>query len=400
MSAQSPLFWATLLCVSSLTLSGCNSSSDGGAASNDPPTGNGNGNGDGNGGGSGDGNNDGDGGGDSGTLSVVRTYPTDGATLVPLNAIIRAELNNDINESFQDELIKLYQGALEVSGQGRSTDLPYNEIRFTPASPLEKDTEYSVTLFADLEDNEFNELGVNYNWTFRTLAKDWTTESSLTADLEAAYLSRGENNSRTGDRYDGPEIAMNVQGDAVVAWSSVLSLDSGVIETDLVVRLFDSSTGQWSSPEVLGRHEFRDSGDGGAYRPGIAINAGGDILVAYPSNNETGQSMIVYQWDGVDWSDTIIATDSIESTFDANGYYRSARVALDDSGSAAVVWGQRLDTLDSLDDSTSPFIWASHFDEASGEWDDDPTGLSLAMRHGGTPGSSTGQSALYFRLLE
>src|SRR5690554_2083747 len=104
---------------------------------------------------------------DADVPTVISTAPGNGAVDVPLNIVIQAAFSENLNAStvndssfrvnFSDSLI--VQGNITVSS---------NTATFTPRSPLQANTRYTVTLTSVIEDLDENQMGENYTWTFTT----------------------------------------------------------------------------------------------------------------------------------------------------------------------------------------------------------------------------------------
>jgi hypothetical protein len=100
---------------------------------------------------------------------VVTTSPADDASGVPLNKVITATFNEDMNEatitttSFTVEAPA--KGAMAIAGTITYAD---KTASFTPSSPLTPNTTYTGTIMTSVKDLTGNSLQANYIWTFNT----------------------------------------------------------------------------------------------------------------------------------------------------------------------------------------------------------------------------------------
>lgn len=99
---------------------------------------------------------------------VISTNPANAATGVPLNQVITATFNEEMNPStITQQSFTLYQGTTKIAGT-----LSYNKtnttLSFVPASPLTVNTTYTGTVTTAVKDLMGNALQENYVWTFST----------------------------------------------------------------------------------------------------------------------------------------------------------------------------------------------------------------------------------------
>ncbi|MFN8459556.1 MAG: Ig-like domain-containing protein [Anaerolineae bacterium] len=95
-------------------------------------------------------------------LQVVNIEPADGATDVSTRAVLRVKFDQKLaafNSGFPLSMTPVVSGTLRWE---EST------LAFTPAQPLMPDTEYRVTLVADLQSDQGRPLPNSLTWQFRT----------------------------------------------------------------------------------------------------------------------------------------------------------------------------------------------------------------------------------------
>ena len=98
---------------------------------------------------------------------VVRTTPFDGATSIPLDQLIQATFNTDLDPAtINASVFKLEAGAA-VSGDF-SYDSATRTMRFLPDSLLAENTTYRGTISRSIQDAKGNLMQQDYVWTFST----------------------------------------------------------------------------------------------------------------------------------------------------------------------------------------------------------------------------------------
>jgi len=97
------------------------------------------------------------------------TVPLDGAIDIPLDTVVSATFDEDINPStLSTDTFKLLKGAVEVEGSV-SYDALTKTGTFTPDVNLDPSTDYTARLTAGIEDTIGNATtSPYYEWTFRT----------------------------------------------------------------------------------------------------------------------------------------------------------------------------------------------------------------------------------------
>ncbi len=102
---------------------------------------------------------------------VASTSPGNGATAIPLNQIVTATFNEEMNPStITQQSFTLESGA--KSGVPVPGTLSYNNtnatLSFVPSTPLTQNTTYTGTVKSTVKDLNGNALQTNYVWTFST----------------------------------------------------------------------------------------------------------------------------------------------------------------------------------------------------------------------------------------
>ncbi|MDO9512960.1 MAG: Ig-like domain-containing protein [Bacteroidales bacterium] len=102
---------------------------------------------------------------------VVSTNPSNGATAIPLNQVVTATFNEEMNPAtINQQSFTLQSGA--KSGVPIPGTLTYNKtnatLSFVPSEALTKNTTYTGTVKSSVKDLNGNALQTNYVWTFST----------------------------------------------------------------------------------------------------------------------------------------------------------------------------------------------------------------------------------------
>jgi hypothetical protein len=148
-----------------------------------------------------------------------------------------------------------------------------------------------------------------------------------------------------------PRVALDATGKGVLVW-----LQTEDSNADVWGARFDGAT-------VLEPAKIENNDTGSAYDPAIKLNAVGDGFATWTQSDGSHTRIWVNQLRaGVGWAGALPVQTSTMSMEEAFG----ARLALDDTGNASLVWTQAL--VDGTT-STSRFTpWSSRFDAMLGRW--------------------------------
>lgn len=101
---------------------------------------------------------------------VNSTAPENGAVDVPVSISLQATFSEELEPSTVNDnsFIVIFNDSLSVPG---TISLNSSMVTFNPDSPLEPNTEFTVTLSSVIEDLNGNHLDENYSWSFTTAAE-------------------------------------------------------------------------------------------------------------------------------------------------------------------------------------------------------------------------------------
>jgi hypothetical protein len=141
---------------------------------------------------------------------VVSTIPVDKAIDVPLNQIISATFNEEMDPAtINQESFIIEQGGTSIAGPVTYSGLTAN---FTPSSPLLPDVLYSGTIKTLAKDFIGQSLMEDYNWSFTTIA-----EVTLSSNPAAGGTVSGEGTFDKGSSVN--VTATPNEGYSFVNWS-------------------------------------------------------------------------------------------------------------------------------------------------------------------------------------
>lgn len=125
-----------------------------------------------------------------GPPSVVSVSPSNGASNVPVNSIIRASFNNPVDPQTVTSASFLVSapsgfiaGTLRTSG---------SDVTFTPSSNLPYSSVITTTITTAVKDLSGIALASNYSWAFSAEAPPDTTAPSVPTGLFASHISASE----------------------------------------------------------------------------------------------------------------------------------------------------------------------------------------------------------------
>ena len=148
-----------------------------------------------------------------------------------------------------------------------------------------------------------------------------------------------------GNAFD-PQVAMDASGNALAVWSQF----DGT-RHNIYANRFAAATGSWGASALI---ETNDAG--GASRPQIAVNAGGDALAVWHQFDGTRINIWANRFTAAtsSWGTAaLIETNNLGDAF-------SLQIAFDAGGNALAVWRQY--------DGTRSNIWANRYAAATSNW--------------------------------
>ncbi|MFH1700703.1 MAG: Ig-like domain-containing protein [Candidatus Zixiibacteriota bacterium] len=102
-----------------------------------------------------------------GSSFLESTYPVNGQSQIPLNAVITVTFANEMNPA------TINSNTFYLNNNVAGTVTYSNRIaRFTPNNNLLPDTNYTVTLSSDITNNAGMSMGSDYTWSFSTIYSD------------------------------------------------------------------------------------------------------------------------------------------------------------------------------------------------------------------------------------
>ncbi|MCW8966486.1 MAG: cadherin-like domain-containing protein, partial [Candidatus Pacearchaeota archaeon] len=179
--------------------------------------------------------------------------------------------------------------------------------------------------------------GSSYNFAFNRFTNSaWGTDqlihSGMLADATAPVVK--------------PAMAVNQQGDAVIAWTEVNSVNS------VMAMRFTIATG-WETASLV---EFDDVN--AAYDPSVAISDTGDAIVVWTQSNATQDAIYSNRYKPTfGWEPNTLMVSS-SATGDPIGVASLPEVEMDTTGNVVVVWQQT--------DSVQSNIWSNRYDLITG----------------------------------
>ncbi|MFA6360793.1 MAG: Ig-like domain-containing protein, partial [Dysgonamonadaceae bacterium] len=114
---------------------------------------------------------------------VILTDPADGAVKVPLNKMITATFNEEMDPTtINATSFILMEGANSISGTVTPVSGNKAAFNFTPSSPLKPSTLYTATMKKGVRDPMRNALQEDYVWSFTTIGQHTVALSSNPED--------------------------------------------------------------------------------------------------------------------------------------------------------------------------------------------------------------------------
>lgn len=174
----------------------------------------------------------------------------------------------------------------------------------------------------------WNEYTTNYEiYVKRWNGSAWVGMSGATT---------GDNVSASADGFSsGPSLAVNSEGNPVVAWYEV-SLDS---DSDIYVKRWSGSA--WELMKVNGApSDDMSLNSGDSYHPSLAVAASGEIAVAWEDDSGPGDDSDIYmkRWTGLTWVEVGGESASGGGISDNLGLSYWPTMATNPEGSWVVAW--------------------------------------------------------------
>ena len=163
-----------------------------------------------------------------------------------------------------------------------------------------------------------------------------------------------DNISPDGGSADSPQVALNVNGDAVIVWRQSDGSNSQIFRSEY-------RNGSWADPVGLSDNISPD-GQSALFAPQVALNDNGEAVIVWSQSDGMNTHIFRSEYRNGSWSDPVDLSDNISPDgTDAD----SPQVALNDNGDAVIVWSQS--------DGMNTHIFRSEY--RNGSWKD-PVGLS------------------------
>jgi len=140
--------------------------------------------------------------------------------------------------------------------------------------------------------------------------------------------SLSDNISPDGQNAEAPQVAVNNSGKAIIVWSQ---------SDGTAVQIFKSEYGKsgWSHPLSLGNNISPDGQN--ASSPQVTMDNPGNILVIWKQNDGFNTQLFMSEYRNSTWTHPVSLHDNISP----DGLdVEEARVAMDDRGNAVIVWSQ------------------------------------------------------------
>jgi len=265
-------------------------------------------------------------GGDAGSLEVLQTFPTDMATDVATDVVLRAEFGMALDESSvtSGSFSVLRDGGMEVQG---TVSVSGESVTFTPTESLALLTSHTATLGGTIADVAGATLGEPVTWSFRVRDGQWR---------DAVLIEINNSGSASN-----PQVAMDANGNAVAVWQQ-----QDGMRNNIWANRFTPTTG-WGIAQLI------ELDTGSAFTPQVALDANGGAIAAWG------------QFDGMRnniWANRFTPTTGWGSPelieLDNLGSAARPQVAVDANGNAVAVWQQN--------DNFGTNIWANRFTPSAG----------------------------------
>ncbi|MDY6969427.1 MAG: Ig-like domain-containing protein [Spirochaetota bacterium] len=264
--------------------------------------------------------------------TVSSTYPTDGATAVPINTNITANFNEDIdNSTINDTSFTISNGVTGTVTYDGGTKI----ATFTPSSNLAYNTAYSVTITTDVTDLAGNRLETDYVWSFTTGDEEDTTSPLVenvnptdgsTIDVDAVIVIQfnesmspfslelsGDMKDECGTRewtqtvYENDTLTINPTSAWAAGDNRTLTIDCNDVAGNLLEQI-TLTYNVVTVPEIISVNP----------PTGSVIGAEIEIIIQFSESMNTSSLELTgdmaSESDGGVWSQTIVTNDTLTIT--------------------------------------------------------------------------------------
>ncbi|VAX26455.1 putative esterase [hydrothermal vent metagenome] len=260
---------------------------------------------------------------------VTSTTPSEDATAVEPNATVSAAFSLQLDPLLINaDTFTLQSTVGPLAGNVTYTEVSGFSATFTPLTKFALATEYTATLSTGVSSLLGAPLAADHQWRFTIRDGVWKTAEKIETDDAGSVF--------------GPQVALDPNGNAIVAWSQW-----DATKSNIWANRFVPNTG-WGTAEKI---ETDDAGN--ALSPEVALDPNGNAIATWSQWDGTRDNIWANRFvPGTGWGTAEkIATDDTGSAFDP-------QVALDPNGNAIVAWSQWGDTLTN--------IWANRFAPGTG----------------------------------
>ncbi len=253
--------------------------------------------------------------------SVYTSYPADGETGVPVNAVLWVRFSGDMDGSSIDESsVQLRDGNGLLINSTVSTYLPDYGARIYPDN-LDPSTTYTITL----DDTIAYQSGSNLSestFSFTTEPLDW--------DTDADYVENDRSMLRPFTLH--PDLAMNASGDGVVVYTW-RDYDINTPDTiNVWANVYDADTG-WGVEQLI---ETDNTDDAGEF-PKVAIDPAGNAIAVWgQANGDVAASLRI--WANV--FDVVSGWGTPTPLQSSDVLANVPQIAMDANGNGVAAWYQ------------------------------------------------------------
>jgi len=146
----------------------------------------------------------------------------------------------------------------------------------------------------------------------------WTNPASL-----------ADNISPDGQGADGPQVAMDDNGNAVIVWKQYDGSNYQIFKSEY-------RKGVWTNPSSLSDNISPNGGEAWWF-PQVAMDDNGNAVIVWERRDDSGWQVFKSEYRNGAWTNPASLADNISP--DGEGVYYP-QVAMDDNGNAVIVWEQ------------------------------------------------------------